>query len=84
MSEPKQRRADRLRDYFGWPGATIHQISRETGVEVNDLLYGISLHTADHARGQLAGSCAGPTLRAICVPYMRGKREFWIGVAESE
>ncbi len=37
--KPEQRTKNLLR-YFGWQGGTIHQISRETGISVQDLLYG--------------------------------------------
>ena len=36
---PEQRMRNLLR-YFGWQGGTIHQVAKETGISVQDLLYG--------------------------------------------
>lgn len=71
---------------LGWQGGTIHQVSQETGVSVEELLYGEvedkSL-ASEYTGGWFAGrTCSLEHNRKVNFPQNKGNRDFWIGVAE--
>lgn len=86
MKHTPETRSANLFHYFGWKGGTIHQIADETGVSVQDLLYGepSSNYLSSHYSH---GACANET---CSLPYrillskrdeVKGDRDYWIGVA---
>jgi len=80
------RRTEALCKALGWQGGTVHQISVETGVPVNDLLYGEvsdkSL-SSDYTSGWFAGrTCTVEFNQKVNFPKHKGNKDFWIGVAE--
>lgn len=81
---------DRMKAYckaFGWQGGTIHQVSEETGVSVQNLLYAEAPKnpslTSDYCLGWFAGrTCSTEHNKAVNFPKYKGNVDFWIGVAE--
>lgn len=82
-STPTQR-AERLYDYFGLQGGTIHQIAELTGVSVDDLLYApyesLGLNSR-YAHGACAAETCGLSYRRELATRVKGDRGFWVGVA---
>jgi hypothetical protein len=73
-------RTEALCKAFGWQGGTIHQLVRETGVSIDDLLYGVpsSIYAGyGYSNGWFAGR--NKTINFI---QSYGDKDFWIGVAE--
>lgn len=71
---------------LGWQGGTIHQVSEETGVSVEELLYGEPLDKsliAGYTGGWFAGrTCTVEFNLRVNFPKNKGNPDFWIGVAE--
>ena len=70
---------------FGWQGGTIHQLAEETGVGVQELLYGAftdhNYLTSDYSNGWFAGrTCTVEHNIANVFPKYRGNVSFWHGV----
>lgn len=80
---PPEKRTRALLNFFGWQGGTIHQIARETGVEVQDLLYADNPGNLRSNEGMSAARTCAKEYRAKFAVTRRGDREFWIGVAHS-
>ncbi len=82
-----ETRSSNLFRYFGWQGGTIHQISEETGVSVDDLLYGQPDSTryldSKFTHGACASETCGLSMRLALAKEAKGLRDFWIGVGES-
>jgi len=79
-------RTEALCRALGWQGGTIHQISRETGVGVDNLLYGTpeSVYlNSDYSHGWFAGRTCGVDFnKTTNFPKYYGNADFWLGVAE--
>jgi hypothetical protein len=71
---------------FGWTGGTIHQIAKETGVDVNTLLYGESrelvVSRAVYGCGWIAGRHDNHAERMTLLSGNRGDTGFWLGVRD--
>ena len=80
-------RSRNLFRYFGWQGGTIHQISAETGVSVQNLLYGepdsVARREPGYSHGYLASDTCGLTMRLELAKRkaVKGNADYWIGVA---
>lgn len=70
---------------LGWQGGTIHQVSQETGCDVQDLLYRMpeSQHlSSDNSSGWFAARTNDVEFNKLNIfPKMRGNLDFWLGVA---
>jgi hypothetical protein len=70
---------------LGYQGGTIHQLAAETGVSVEDLLYGVPSATylsSDYSQGWAAGrTCSVDFNRTVNFPAHFGNKDFWLGVA---
>ena len=79
-------RTEALCKALGWQGGTIHQIVKETGCEVDKLLYGeptCNHLSSDHSYGWAAGrTCSVEFNLKTNFPKRRGNIDFWLGVAE--
>lgn len=79
-------RSRKLFDFLGWQGGTIHQVSQETGVPVETLLYEQpseprSWNPNRFTQGCLAAETCSLSYRKQLVPKVHGDESFWIGVA---
>ena len=83
--ENKINRTQALMAALGWQGGTIHQVSEETGCDVQALLYGMpeSQHlNSDNCQGWFAARTNDVQFNKVNVfPKMRGNVDFWLGVA---
>ena len=72
---------------LGWQGGTIHQVAKETGVDVSTLLYGTPVSETlgtDYSHGWFAArTCTLAHNKTVVFPKYFGNVEFWLGVAES-
>jgi hypothetical protein len=79
-------RLEALCKAFGWQGGTIHDLTRETGVSVDDLLHGVPSSTylnSDYCHGWFAGrTCSVDFNKNTNFPRFYGNKDFWIGVAQ--
>ena len=79
-------RTENLLRYFGWQGGTIHQLAKETGCSVQDLLYATCENkglVSEHTSGHFALRTCSLDYRLKFVEKKYGVLDFWLGVAES-
>lgn len=86
-------RTQMLLKAFGWQGGTIHQLAKETGCEVQDLLYGepkfdyygssatLYRPSRDYLNGfSAAGTCSLDFNLSNNFPKNHGNLDYWFGV----
>ena len=79
-----EERSKNLFRFFGWQGGTIHQVAKETGVDINTLLYGEpteSYLNSKYSHGACASETCALKFRLELVDQAKGNKDFWIGVA---
>jgi hypothetical protein len=79
-------RTEALCNVLGWQGGTIHQVAKETGCALEDLLYGQpkSEHLgSSYTSGWFASrTCSLLHRQQNVFPQHHGDIDFWIGAAE--
>lgn len=76
-------RAQALMIAFGWQGGTLHQLAKEVGIDVHDLIYTAAQeYTTEWAAGWFAYNTNTLEFNQDkLLKQMRGNLQFWIGVA---
>lgn len=78
-----EKRAEALYDFFGWQGGTVHQLARETGLTVSQILYDDLPYTnylyTPFASGFIIGR-NGTDSPHDMIAINKGRFDFWSGV----
>jgi hypothetical protein len=83
MKTPAHRTKNLL-DYFGWQGGTIHQLAKETGIDVGTLLHVIPTNIPfEYTMGLTARTMGLESRRKLAIER-RGNMFFWLGVANAD
>lgn len=87
IDQSKQTNTLTLCHALGWQGGTIHQVSKEIGLPLDDIL---DLHNhepndksinSEDSRGWFAvRTCSREHFLDKCVPSQKGNKNFWYGV----
>lgn len=78
-----------LCNVLGWQGGTVHQVARETGLTVEEIIY--TDRTLDTINGKSTSpgwfanrTCSLDHQRAVCFPARQRDLAFWMGAARGE
>jgi hypothetical protein len=86
MNLTSTQRLCNLLVFFGWQGGTIHQISKETGIDAYTLLYSqpspTQRNSIDFSNGSFGLRTCGLDFRIKnLAPKANNNETFWLGVA---